>query len=117
MAQLKDFSMSNIDWDLTPEQAVTMYLEWGNNDWKAEYPPVRSKDDVSLYFVLDNWGDEPIIRLVRRNSENAEDLFAMPLPTELRAAYYEQNGNLRGISAPTPAIKAWLKKELGQEKM
>lgn len=117
MAELKDFSLCNIDWNLTPEQAVTMYLEWGNNDWKAEYPPVRSKEDVSLYFVVDNWENPPKIRLVKRNSENAEDIFTMPLPEELLANFQKQNGNLRGISAPTPEIKAWLKKQLGQENM
>lgn len=115
MAELKDFSLYNIDWNLTPEQAVTMYLEWGNNDWTSEYPPVRSKDDVSTYFVVDTWQDPPIIRLVRRNSENAEDLFTMPMPTELLPEFRKQNGDLRGISAPTPAVKAWLQKQLGQE--
>ncbi len=117
MAELKDFSLYDIDWDMTPEQAVTMYLEWGNNDWKSEYPPVRSKEDVTQYFVVDTWGDEPIIRLVRRNSEKAEDLFSMPIPEQLRAEFSRQNGDLRGIGAPTPEIKAWLKKELGQERM
>lgn len=115
MAELKDFGLYNIDWNMTPEQAVTMYLEWGNNDWKAEYPPVRSKDDVTQYFVIDTWGDKPTIRLVRRNSEKAEDIFSMPLPHELCADFEKENGNLRGISAPTPRIKAWLKKQLGQE--
>ena len=59
MASLKDFSTLDISWDLTPEHAVTMYLEWGNNDWHSEYPPVRSKDDMSNYFVVDTWGREP----------------------------------------------------------
>lgn len=117
MAKLEDFSLYNIDWNLTPEQAVTMYLEWGNNDWKSEFPPVRSKEDVSTYFVIDNWQSPPSIRLVRRNSENAEDIFTMPLPEELMPDFLEHNGDLRGISAPTPKIKAWLKKQLGQEKM
>lgn len=115
MAELKDFSLYNIDWNLTPEQAVTMYLEWGNNDWTAEYPPVRSKEDVSTYFVVDTWEDPPLIRLVRRNSEKAEDLFTMEMPAELIPKFREQNGNLRGISAPTPEIRAWLQKQLGQE--
>lgn len=115
MATLKDFALYNIDWNLTPEQAVTMYLEWGNNDWTSEYPPVRSKDDVSIYFVVDSWQDPPLIRLVKRNSENAEDLFVMPMPQELLDSWHKANGNLRGVSAPTPEVKAWLKKKLGQE--
>ncbi len=115
MAELKDFSLYNIDWNLTPEQAVTMYLEWGNNDWGAEYPPVRSKEDVSIYFVVDSWEDPPVIRLVKRNSEKAEDIFTMPMPKELMDDFYKSNGKLRGIAAPTPAIKTWLKKQIGQE--
>ena len=74
MNRLQDYALYDISWNLSPEHAVTMYLEWGNNDWHSEYPPVRSKEDVSHYFVVDSWGKEPVIRLVRRNSENAEDL-------------------------------------------
>ena len=91
-----------------------MYLELGNNDWHSEYPPVRSKEDVSHYFVVDSWGKEPVIRLVRRNSENAEDLFTMPLPHHLLSEYESVHGKWRGISEPTPAIKSWLRHELGQ---
>ncbi|SDF91489.1 DVU0772 family protein [Desulfovibrio legallii] len=115
MAQLKDFALYDIDWNLTPEHAVTMYLEWGNNDWHAEYPPVRSKDDVSHYFVVDSWQDPPVVRLVRRNSEQAEDLIVVPLPQNLLADFYQAHGHWRGVSAPTPAVKAWLRHELGQE--
>ncbi len=114
MSSLKDFALYDIDWDLTPEDAVTLYLEWGNNDWKSPNPPVRSKDDVATYFVIDSWQNPPLIRLVRRNSENAEELFSMPLPPELLHDWQENNGALRGVSAPTPKIKAWLKKELEQ---
>ena len=56
MPDLKDFALCNIDWNLTPEHAVTMYLEWGNNDWHAEYPPVRSKEDVSHYLDWEIYG-------------------------------------------------------------
>lgn len=112
MASLKDFALYDIDWDLTPEDAVTLYLEWGNNDWKAEYPPVRSKDDVAIYFVIDSWKEPPVIRLVKRNSENVEDLFSMPMPKELMADWREYNGDLKRVSAPTPKIMEWLKKQM-----
>lgn len=115
MPSLKDFALCPIDWNLTPEHAVTMYLEWGNNDWHAEYPPVRSREDVSHYFVVDSWQNPPVVRLVRRNSESAEDLIVVPLPPELVADWHEANGDWRGVAAPTPKIKAWLKKALEQE--
>ena len=114
MNRLQDYALYDISWNLSPEHAVTMYLEWGNNDWRAEHPPVRSKDDFAHYFVLDNWTDHPTLRLVMRNSENAEDLFTMPLPHHLLSEYESVHGKWRGISEPTPAIKSWLRHELGQ---
>lgn len=112
-SQLANYSNLHIDWNLTPEHAVTMYLEWGNNDWNAEYPPVRSKADVSIYFVVDTWGDEPVVRLVRRNSEEAIDLLTLDLPEPLRQAWAAENGKLRGIFTPTDEIKNWLRQEMG----
>ena len=114
MSSLKDFSLCHIDWNLSPEHAVTMYLEWGNNDWHAEYPPVRSKVDVSHYFVVDSWQEPPVIRLVRRNSEQAEDLVTVPVPEDLLPDYRQAHGHWRGISEPTPRLKDWLRQELGQ---
>lgn len=38
--------ISVIDWDMTPEEAVTLYLEWGNN-WAHGKYVIRSKNDVS----------------------------------------------------------------------
>ena len=114
MSLLSSFALLPIDWNLSPEHAVTMYLEWGNNDWHSEYPPVRSKDDFSIYFVVDTWGDAPLIRLIRRNSENAEDLAVIRMPEALLPAWKEDYEERRGIFEPTPAIKEWLKKELGQ---
>ncbi len=113
MSTLKDFSDLIIAWNLTPEHAVTMYLEWGNNDWNAEYPPVRSKEDISYYFVIDTWEASPVVRLVKRNSEKAEDLITLPLPEHLLAGFKKENGNIKGIFAPSEEIKAWLKEAMG----
>ncbi len=112
MINLKQFSELTIDWNLSPEHAVTMYLEWGNNDWHAEYPPVRSKDDISHYFVVDTWGPKPIIRLVRRNSEAAVDLIAFDMPDELIPGFKVEFGELRGIFEPGSAVKDWLKAQM-----
>jgi hypothetical protein len=113
MKDLKDFAHLDIDWNLTPEHAVTMYLEWGNNDWNAEYPPVRSKSDISRYFVIDAWDEQPMIRLVERNSEKAEDLVSVPLPAALLPGFRQEHGKVKGMYAPSQEIKDWLKKEMG----
>ena len=62
--ELQNFSHLIIEWDMSPEDAVILYLEWGNNDWHNKYPPVRSKNDFSNYFVVDNWvRTPPLVRL------------------------------------------------------
>ena len=112
MKMLKEYGHLNIDWDLGPEDAVTLYLEWGNNNWHSPFPPVRSKEDYATYFVVDTWRAPPKIRLLRRNSEKLEELAEVDLPEQLAADFAAEYGALRGVFAPTPAIKAWLKAEL-----
>ena len=112
MNTLKNFRHLDIDWDLSPEDAVTLYLEWGNNNWHAPFPPVRSKEDYATYFVVDTWCAPPKIRLLRRNSEKLEELAAVELPDALKAAFAAEYGTLRGVFEPPPAVKAWLKAEL-----
>jgi hypothetical protein len=114
MDALTPFLNLDIDWNLTPEHAVTMYLEWGNNDWNAEYPPVRSKSDVSRYFVIDAWEDVPHIRLVQRNSEKAEDLVSFPLPEELMPGFRKEHGTKKGLYAISEEVKEWLRKEMSR---
>lgn len=109
---LSQYANMPIDWNLSPAHAVTMYLEWGNNDWKSEYPPVRSKDDVSLYFVVDTWGERPLVRLVRRNSEEAIDLLSLELPDELEKNWRAEYKDLRGIFEPSDEIKNWLRQSM-----
>ena len=108
----RQFNNLPIDWNLSPEDAVTLYLEWGNNDWHAEHPPVRSKEDTAIYFVVDTWSGSPLLRLVQRNSEQANDLGCQPLPPEQAKLFCEEFGELKGIFEPTPPIKEWLRNQL-----
>ncbi len=110
--QLKDFAEYTIDWNLTPEDAVRLYLEWGNNNWHDEHPPVRSKDDVAIYFVVDHWQEKPTLRLVKRNSEEAIDLYSSDLPKHLEEEFLADFGSLKGVSTPPDYIKEWVKKEM-----
>lgn len=113
MARLMNFSEMPIDWDLTPEEAVTLYLEWGNNNWHARHKPVRSKNDYSVYFVVDTWEETPRAILIRRNSDGADELASLPLPTDVAKAYLDETGNYRGVSAVSPSVRRWLHRELG----
>lgn len=113
MGSLRDYKHIDIDWNMTPEDAVTMYLEWGNNSWHAEHQPVRSKADYSTYFVVYAWDDTPRAILVRRNSEEARELAEVELPDELAKRFLDEIGHLKGVYAPNAEIRAWLEAEMG----
>ena len=115
MDALKPFAHLDIDWNLTPADAVTMYLEWGTAGGHAEHPPVWSKADISRYFVLDAWEATPMIRLVQRNSEDAVDLVSFPIPEELMPHFKKEFGTARGVHAISEEIKDWLKTAMGEK--
>lgn len=105
--------LDRIDWEMTPTEAVTLYLEWGNN-WAHGNYVIRSKDDVSHYFVVNTWEGRPVIYLIRRNSEAAEELARIEeLPEELKARFMHAVGHNKGVYAVEGEVKRWLQTTLG----
>jgi len=100
-----------IDWEMTPEEAVRLYLEWGNN-WSRGYHMIRSKNDVSHYFVLNTWEEDPIVYFVRRNSEGSVELARIEVPPGLKEKIREDTSSHKGIYAVEDEVKEWLKEEL-----
>lgn len=100
-----------IDWDMSPEEAVTLYLEWGNNPANGRRR-VRSKEDVSLYFVVYTWEAPPRIYLIRRNSEQAEELAVIDMPEHLRGPFLKSVAHHKGVYPVTPEIRRWLEEQL-----
>lgn len=110
----KDKEILNlIDWGMTPEEAVTLYLEWGNN-W-SHGNMVKSKNDMSHYFVINTWEKQTKVYLIRRNSDEAVEMAAFPLPPDLEKRFLESVGNNKGVYAPSDEVKRWLKKALGTD--
>ncbi len=103
--------INDIDWDMTPEEAVTRYLEWGNN-WSHGKNLVRSKDDVSHYFVVNTWEEKPKIYLIRRNSDGSSELASLDLPEDLGRRFLDHVGHRKGVYAITGEIRAWLEELL-----
>ena len=99
-----------IDWDMTPEEAVTLYLEWGNN-W-THGKMVKSKNDVSHYFVVNTWDEPAKIHLIRRNSEEAVELAVIDMPEKLREQFLESVAHNKGVYAINEDVKAWLEEQL-----
>jgi hypothetical protein len=106
----KDTDLINeIEWDMTPEEAVKQYLEWGNTDWGSGKYVIRSKSDYTTYFVVNCWRKPYWIYLIRRNSEEALELAKFELPSRFEKDVCE----LKGVYALDDDVKAWLKQELG----
>ena len=98
----------SIDWDMTPEEAVRLYLEWGNN-WSHGNYAIKSKNDITHYFVLNTWDEKPVIYLVRRSSEEASELAMIDLPDELVDDFLREK---KGVYAVDGEIREWLMEQL-----
>jgi hypothetical protein len=107
----KDRALINsIDWEMTPELAVRMYLEWGNI-WASgdnRRHVVQSKKDYSVYFVVNCWTKPYCIYLIKISNEEAIDLAKFELPERFEKPVC----NFKGVYAPDGELKDWLRKEL-----
>jgi hypothetical protein len=103
--------LNSIDWDMTPEEAVRLYLEWGNNWARGNYV-IRSKNDVSHYFVVNTWGGKPIIYFIRRNSDEAVELAEITMPENLKERFLDSIGHNKGVYSIEGEVRDWLQKEL-----
>ncbi len=106
--------LNEIDWNMTPEEAVRLYLEWGNN-WARSNYVIRSKDDFSHYFVVNTWKERPVIYLIRRNSDEAVELAKFHMPQEVENDFLKSVGHNKGVFAVEGGVKRWLRKELAYE--
>ena len=106
--------VNDIDWEMTPEEAVRLYLEWGNNWARGNYV-IRSKNDVSHYFVVNTWRGYPVIYLVKRNSDEAVDLARIEMPDHLKDLFMESIGHNKGVYAVEGEVRKWLQDQLMRE--
>ncbi len=104
----------SIDWDMTPEEAVRLFLEWGNNWARGNYV-IRSKDDVAYYFVINTWYGQPKLFLIKRNSEDANELAEIEIPGKLEQRFLDSIGHNKGVFAINDEIKDWLKGKLYED--
>jgi hypothetical protein len=99
-----------IDWEMTPELVVRLYLEWGNiwgrDDGRRSV--VTSKKQSSIYFVVNCWSRPFYIYLIKISNEEAVDLAKFELPERFENPVC----NFKGVYAPDGELRDWLKKEL-----
>lgn len=103
--------LNNIDWDMTPEEAVRLYLEWGCN-WARSNYVIRSKNDTAHYFVVNTWKKKPVIYFIRRNSEEARELAKIDMPKELEEKFLKSVGYNKGVFSIEGEVRNWLEAQL-----
>ncbi|WP_339135172.1 MAG: DVU0772 family protein [Candidatus Electrothrix sp. GW3-4] len=106
--------VNSIDWAMTPEKAVEMYLEWGTG-WIRGNDFVSSSDDESYYFVIYDWETEPPqVTLVHRTLGGAEELAKIEVPKELFDAACQEDGRRPGgtVHRLNRGLQEWLNTRL-----
>lgn len=103
--------INSVDWEMTPEEAIALHLEWGPLRSQAYYNS-RDNDNETVYFVINTWKKPPILTLIRRKGFDSEDLGNFRLPSHLEDEFIRETGGNRGVYAVEGNVRDWLKKEL-----
>ncbi len=103
-----------VDWEMTPEEAIALHLEWGPLRG-LKYYNSRDNDNQTVYFVINTWKQPPVVTLVRRKGFDSEDLATFRLPVGLEKSFMNGIGKFKGVYAVDGEVRDWLKKELAVE--
>jgi hypothetical protein len=106
--------VNEINWEMTPDKAIEMYLEWGTG-WIRGNDFVSSSDQESVYFVLYDWEvDPPVVTLLRRSVDEVEELAKIEVPPELFYQAAKDDGYRAGVGVHplNQPLKEWLSKAI-----
>ncbi len=101
--------INSVNWEMTPEEAVALHLEWGQLRSQAYY---NSSSDETVYFVINTWKESPFLSLVKRKGFDSEELGTFKLPEKLEKEFMQGMGKFKGVYAVEGEVRDWLKKEL-----
>lgn len=107
--------VNSIDWEMTPEKAVDMYLEWGAG-WTRGHDFVSSEKAESVYFVLYDWETTPCqVTLIRRTMKEAVEITKVPVPEVLFKEACDEDGRRPGgtVHRLNAKLIDWLCEQIG----
>jgi hypothetical protein len=108
----KNYNLINsVDWDMTPEEAIALHLEWGPLR-SQNYYNSRDNNNETVYFVINTWKNPPVLTLVRRKGFDSEELGNFSLPKSLESEFLKGIGRYKGVYAVEGKVRDWLRKEL-----
>lgn len=104
--------INSLDWEMTPEKAVCIYLEWGTCWSMNGTYPRWARDEETHYFVINTWNRPAIIHLVRRNKDEYDELATIKIPAELEQKFLDSIGYNKGVYGLEGEVKTWLQNQL-----
>jgi len=101
--------VNKIDWNMTQEKAIEMYLEWGTG-WVRGNDFVSTMGQESIYFVLYDWLKPPRVTLIRRTTAGAEEIAEVEVPENLFMKAWKEDGDRPGVGvhALNRELKEWV---------
>ena len=101
--------VNQIDWDMSQEKAIEMYLEWGTG-WVRGNDFVSYHGQESVYFVLYDWERPCQATLIRRTTAGAEEIAQVPVPEDLFLGALKESGHQPGVGVHSlnRELKEWL---------
>ena len=103
--------VNSVDWNMTPEEAIALHLEWGPLRSQSYYNS-RDNDNETVYFVINTWKKTPILTLIRRKGFDSEEVGSFKLPQNLEVEFMQDMGKYKGVYAVEGKVREWLKNEL-----
>ena len=88
--------VNKIDWNMTQEQAIEMYLEWGTG-WVRGNDFVSTMGQESFYFVLYDWLRPPRVTLIKRTTAGADEIAEVEVPEDLFMKAWQEDGDRPGV--------------------
>jgi hypothetical protein len=103
--------VNSVDWEMTPEEAIALHLEWGQLRGQSYYNS-RDNNNETVYFVVNTWKAPPIVTLVRRRGFDSEELGSFRMPERLEKKFMATTGRHKGVYAVEGEVRDWLRREL-----
>ncbi len=102
--------VNQIDWHMTQEKAIEMYLEWGTG-WIRGHDFVSTMGQESVYFVLYDWQRPPRVTLIRRTTAGAEEIAEVEVPEDLFMQAWKEDGDRPGVGVHplNRELKEWVR--------
>jgi len=95
-----------IDFDITPDEAIALHLEWGQLRSQKYY---NTSSDSTFHFCINTWGKKLELNLVKRKGFDSWVIGIFDVPSIYIDKFWVK---YKGVFSITDELKNWIKDEL-----